>query len=328
MSALPQPAFKALVMSSAADSESRSRSPPAASCTDDNMARHYLSEKEHRLFGDGCGSSQVSRQTGGVTDLISSDLSPHLQTINRGEFAVEFGRFLDQTHGIAQSRQLFDHLSAFALNFGCTWIAYGPLTTERKVLPPVRCHSHEILNYPYEWQKRCLEMGYDRKAPIIKESRMRSGPIQWREAYVGPSTTPNERRIFDEAATFGVRSGITIPLHSSAGSFAIMSFAQQKDREFHYRTIAYLQLAAIHFHLRLANVANSNVTEKVPELSLREKECILWVARGKSSWDTGIIMSISENTVNFHIKNVMRKLDAPSRIVAAIKAINLGFIEL
>ncbi|TIO12018.1 MAG: helix-turn-helix transcriptional regulator [Mesorhizobium sp.] len=65
-----------------------------------------------------------------------------------------------------------------------------------------------------------------------------------------------------------------------------------------------------------------------PGLSLREKECILWVARGKSSWGIGKILKISPNTVNFHIKNVMRKLDCGSRTVAAIKAINMGIIEL
>jgi len=264
----------------------------------------------------------------GVSDQISLGPSIHFQSADSEGFAVEFGRFLDQTRGIAQSKQLFDLLSAFALNFGCTWIAYGPLTTDRKVLQPVRCESDEILNYPDEWQERCLEMGYDRKAPLIKESQMRADPIQWREVYSGAGTTEYERRIFDEAATFGLRSGITIPLRGSVGSFAIMSFARQRDREFQHRTITYLQLAAIHFHLRVAKIANSNGIEKVPELSLREKECILWVARGKSSWDIGIIMSISENTVNFHIKNVMRKLDAASRTVAAIKAINLGFIEL
>ncbi|MER8855950.1 helix-turn-helix transcriptional regulator [Mesorhizobium australicum] len=64
------------------------------------------------------------------------------------------------------------------------------------------------------------------------------------------------------------------------------------------------------------------------DLSLREKECILWVAKGKTSWEIGMILGISLNTVNFHIKNVMRKLDAPSRTVAAIKAVNCGIIHL
>ncbi|RVD44685.1 MAG: LuxR family transcriptional regulator [Mesorhizobium sp.] len=66
--------------------------------------------------------------------------------------------------------------------------------------------------------------------------------------------------------------------------------------------------------------------EKPPGLSVREKECISWVARGKSSWEIGQIMNISENTVNFHIKNAMRKFNVSSRTVAAIIAINIGII--
>ncbi|ESW68127.1 LuxR family transcriptional regulator [Mesorhizobium sp. LSJC277A00] len=64
------------------------------------------------------------------------------------------------------------------------------------------------------------------------------------------------------------------------------------------------------------------------KLSPREKECLMWTARGKSSWETGMILGISANTVNFHIKNIMTKLDAASRTVAAVKAIRLGLIAL
>jgi LuxR family quorum-sensing system transcriptional regulator CciR len=62
-------------------------------------------------------------------------------------------------------------------------------------------------------------------------------------------------------------------------------------------------------------------------LSEREKVCLLWTARGKSSWEIGRILSISENTVAFHIKNAMRKLGSNSRTLAAVKAIQLGLIE-
>jgi LuxR family transcriptional regulator, activator of conjugal transfer of Ti plasmids len=63
------------------------------------------------------------------------------------------------------------------------------------------------------------------------------------------------------------------------------------------------------------------------ELSSREKSCLSWTAHGKSSWEIGRILSISENTVVFHIKNAMRKLGTSSRTVAAVKAIQLGLIE-
>lgn len=165
-------------------------------------------------------------------------------------------------------------------------------------------------------------------SPCHQRESNGAGPIRWSDMYSDASTTEYERRMFDEAAMFGLRSGITVPLRGPRGSCAIMSFARHCEREFHDRTIAYLQLAATHFHLRVAKIANLNAVQKIPALSLREKECVLWVARGKSSWDIGVIMRISENTVNFHIKNVMRKLGTSSRTVAAIKAISLGIIEL
>jgi LuxR family transcriptional regulator, activator of conjugal transfer of Ti plasmids len=62
-------------------------------------------------------------------------------------------------------------------------------------------------------------------------------------------------------------------------------------------------------------------------LSSREKVCLSWTARGKSSWEIGRILNISENTVNFHIKNALKKLKSNSRTLAAIKAIQLGIIE-
>jgi LuxR family quorum-sensing system transcriptional regulator CciR len=63
------------------------------------------------------------------------------------------------------------------------------------------------------------------------------------------------------------------------------------------------------------------------ELSDREKACLSWTASGKSSWEVGQILSISENTVVFHIKNAMRKLGAANRTLAAVKAIELGLIQ-
>ena len=74
--------------------------------------------------------------------------------------------------------------------------------------------------------------------------------------------------------------------------------------------------------------AKKSAAAKPPgELSDREKACLSWAAIGKSSWEIGRILAISENTVIFHIKNAMRKLGANSRTLAAFKAVELGLIE-
>jgi DNA-binding CsgD family transcriptional regulator len=65
----------------------------------------------------------------------------------------------------------------------------------------------------------------------------------------------------------------------------------------------------------------------MPNLSDREKTCLNWVALGKSSWDIGTIIGLSEHTVNFHLKNAMKKLSATSRMIACLKAVRLGLID-
>ncbi|WP_038953777.1 helix-turn-helix domain-containing protein [Bradyrhizobium japonicum] len=62
-------------------------------------------------------------------------------------------------------------------------------------------------------------------------------------------------------------------------------------------------------------------------LSSRERQCLRWVEEGKSSWAIGVILKVSENTVNFHVKNAMRKLETTSRTQCVVKARRVGLIE-
>ncbi|MDP3815978.1 LuxR C-terminal-related transcriptional regulator [Pseudomonas sp.] len=48
-------------------------------------------------------------------------------------------------------------------------------------------------------------------------------------------------------------------------------------------------------------------------LSCREAEISRWVARGKTNWEIGQILGISDKTVKTHIQNILGKLQASSR---------------
>ena len=64
-----------------------------------------------------------------------------------------------------------------------------------------------------------------------------------------------------------------------------------------------------------------------PRLSRPEKDCLQWVANGKTSWEIGKIMEISESTVVFHLKNSMKKLETVNRPQAIAVTMRLGFID-
>lgn len=67
--------------------------------------------------------------------------------------------------------------------------------------------------------------------------------------------------------------------------------------------------------------------ETITNLSEREKEVLSWSKRGKSSWEISAILDISERTVNFHVNNIMQKLNAVSRTQAVAVAIERGLIK-
>ena len=53
-------------------------------------------------------------------------------------------------------------------------------------------------------------------------------------------------------------------------------------------------------------------------LTSQELECMRWCKEGKTNWEIGEILAISEKTVKFHLTNAMRKLGAANRIAAVV----------
>ena len=63
-------------------------------------------------------------------------------------------------------------------------------------------------------------------------------------------------------------------------------------------------------------------------LTAREQQILGWVARGKSDWQIGVILLISPKTVNYHVERAKRRLNASTRMQAALVASHLGLIEV
>lgn len=61
-------------------------------------------------------------------------------------------------------------------------------------------------------------------------------------------------------------------------------------------------------------------------LTRRELECLDWVSHGKTSWEIGAILDLSERTVNFHLRNACQKLEVYGRQHAVAKALRLGVL--
>ena len=65
----------------------------------------------------------------------------------------------------------------------------------------------------------------------------------------------------------------------------------------------------------------------IQQLSDRERQCLQWIAKGKTSWETAAILQVSERTVNFHVGNACRKLNVYNRQAGVSLAVQQGLLD-
>jgi len=63
-------------------------------------------------------------------------------------------------------------------------------------------------------------------------------------------------------------------------------------------------------------------------LTSRELTCLRWAAIGKTSWEMGVILGLTERTVNFHIHNACKKLQVHGRQAAITAAFQAGLLSM
>lgn len=75
------------------------------------------------------------------------------------------------------------------------------------------------------------------------------------------------------------------------------------------------------------HVGRASVKPEASPLSDRELEVLRLVAGGKSNREIAAALSVSDNTVKFHLKNILQKLNASNRVEAVMRAAQLNILQ-
>jgi DNA-binding NarL/FixJ family response regulator len=71
----------------------------------------------------------------------------------------------------------------------------------------------------------------------------------------------------------------------------------------------------------------TGTADKRPALTEREREVVKLIAEGLTNREIGETIFVSESTVKFHVRNVMRKLNVHHRAEVAYAGSRLGFLD-
>lgn len=187
-------------------------------------------------------------------------------------------------------------------------------------------------SYPDQWVHRYFDQDYMEIDPILRASFDRVLPYSWDEAVKQDELTSKQKSFLMEADDFKLRHGLSVPIQGYKGEFALMTVVadgserEAKDTIEHHRHTLHLLTMYLHNHAS-SMVVGEALKNHRPMLTGREKEVLTWVANGKTTWEISEILCIGETTTLTHVENAKRKLNAPSRTQAVVKAICLGLIS-
>ncbi len=184
-------------------------------------------------------------------------------------------------------------------------------------------------NTPTSYAQTYGDAASGKRDPVLQHCRRQTVPIIWnQDTYVAQGVGD----LWEQQAQFGYRTGIAMALHLPEGKHFLLGVDRDQplpaDPHELQRVVADLQLFAVHAQeaaMRL--LLPVAMQPERPALTPRELEALRWTMEGKTAWEVGAVLGISERTAVLHINNAMHKLQCVNKHQAVLKALRLGLID-
>lgn len=225
-------------------------------------------------------------------------------------------RLIDIASLARNSRELQGSLSDLVEGFGLKYFTH-------LVVHP--SHTSLISNTPKSWQEIYVRDRFSDFDPIIRKAR------SLRAFHWSLDCWKSDRRLrqFTQAcAAHGIRHGVCIPVRTAFKRLTVLILAS--DRQVLDPAIdidnVMATTAVTYLHARFEYL-NTRATACSPiDLTPKQALCLKWSAEGKPMKAIAAIENMSFSTVNFHLNNARRALDAGSLAQATATAVKLGLI--
>lgn len=179
-----------------------------------------------------------------------------------------------------------------------------------------------------EWERKYLENRYAEIDPVPNSVNSHTEPFFWHDlTRTIPDATKGAVVMHEARAEFRMQDGFCIPIHGLDGVAGLVSLAAE-ERTW---SLSRQEQAALHLIGLYAYEAVRRIKRPSPlgavRLSRRERDCVRWLAEGKTAWETSAILGVSQETVRTYVKSAARKLDTHSQAHLVARAHRLGLIR-
>jgi DNA-binding CsgD family transcriptional regulator len=196
--------------------------------------------------------------------------------------------------------------------------------------------GHGIMrNYPDTWMKHYVEKGYEHLDPVRRFGFRHVGPFIWDTLPLIMDLTPQQDLCMQECRESGFFNGAAVCLRGltgELGGIGAASSAREKTgspSDVKYR-LGLFNAIAQQFYVVFCALHDKRPDLEKYEVVLtnREIEIIRHMAMAKKDDAIAFDLNMTRHAVDFHVRNILKKFNAPNRMYAVMKAINSGFLGL
>lgn len=239
---------------------------------------------------------------------------------------ISIEEFICRTNQATTQQEVFDIFCNTLIELGYDRVLYSLLTDHRSINKKA---GHGIIsNYPEDWMKHYMKNNYVAKDPVIKNAFYTSATYTWEHLVRTSNLNAVEKRVMDESNEAKLLDGAAVAIYGPNSEIAGVGLASscggiKPDKN----TMATIRLLANQFHIAYSEFERVNTPKEFISLTAREREILSWGAEGKSNSCIAGILSVSDDAIKFHLKNIHKKLNVTDRTQAVVKAIYLGLIN-
>lgn len=243
---------------------------------------------------------------------------------------LPFESFIEKTNHAQTVEELMQTFLDTVTYHGFDKMIFCLLSDHQKI--GLKAGVGHLRNYANDWMDYYFDQGFDKIDPVISYCYQKQGTFSWREMAERMALSTKQKKCLYGGVEAGLNNGVCAPLwgpHTFAG-VGLASSAKKDAVDQNLDLITaycnHFYIAFMRLHMRLSGDDNN---KQVPNITLtpREREILTWVYKGKSKEVIGEIIGISDHGVDYHLRNVYRKLNAHDRICAVSKALSLGLIH-
>lgn len=235
--------------------------------------------------------------------------------------------FVRDVRSIDAEEELAEALAEISHDLGFRYFALTHHTDVRRASRAIRLH-----NYPSGWAEWFDAQQLGPCDPVHRASHLTNAGFAWSKLPEMIALTPRDKKILAAAQKEGIGDGFTVPAHVPGEALGSCSFATATGNPVPEQNLPLLQLVGSFAFDAARRIHSVRIcSQPQPTLTDRQRECLMWAARGKSDWEIARILGVGHETVTRHLKQARERYGVGKRTLLAVHALfdgTLAFVDV